>query len=75
MIILWLTFLAVYGKENVSSGASSDIQHASSVARSMVKVSHPFAVYKGSMAHTCGSDGGTLTRLGLSFTMMMTLQC
>lgn len=30
--------LSVYGAENVSSGASSDIQNATRVARDMVKV-------------------------------------
>jgi ATP-dependent Zn protease len=30
--------LLVYGEENVSSGASSDIQRATQVARNMVKV-------------------------------------
>jgi hypothetical protein len=30
--------LSVYGKENVSSGASSDIQKATKTAESMVKV-------------------------------------
>lgn len=32
------TFRAVYGPQNVTSGASSDLRHATSTANAMVKV-------------------------------------
>ncbi|SRR5258706_5739633 len=75
MDIFRLTCLAVYGKENVSSGASSDIQHASGVARAMVKVCQLIPGYKSGVAHTFDSGGGTLIKLDLSSTMTMMLQC
>jgi hypothetical protein len=36
---------AVYGPENVTSGASSDLQHATSTATRMVKVRHPLSPF------------------------------
>ena len=38
-VALVIPSLLVYGPENVTSGASSDLQHATRTARAMVKVS------------------------------------